>query len=131
MIDHEFGPPYEHSELDLCGKWDSADSATIGFLVARDENRPDKLIGHCRRSSELILRFNKIFFSTTTELRRICIPATAETDSHIQPSELYLEEPTDGVMLIQASGLFTEAEEPMEECLAITADIYGDLMFER
>ncbi|HVX48005.1 MAG TPA: hypothetical protein VHA05_01470 [Candidatus Saccharimonadales bacterium] len=128
MIDYEFGPPYEHSELDLSGIWNSTDSAVISFLVFREA-----LSDHAVRSGQLIRRVEKVFVSASAELKTVFeLPVAKEGHStHIQPSELYLEEPTEGVMVIEASGLRPEAEDPIGWCLAAAADLYGDAIPER
>ncbi len=133
MIDHEFGPPYEHSELDLCGKWDSLDSITIGFLLARDDSAPGRSTNYLRRSSALTKRINEVFFSVSVELKTVFELPTAKEGQNplILPSEFYLEEPTEGIMIVQAGGLQEEVEDPMERCLARAAEVYGDLMYQR
>lgn len=133
MIDYEFGPPYEHSELDLVGKWDSTDSITIGFIVAKSEHNSEKPINYSKRSSLLMKRIEEVFLSVSVELVTVFEHPTANDYENpaAEPSELYLEEPTAGIMLIEAERLKPDTDEAMEQCLAAAAEIYGDLMLER
>lgn len=123
----------DHPRLDICGTWQTEDgSIRLWFPVVELSDDQRKALLDRHRSADMVRRANRFVDEACVKLVEVPEPTATDDDLPIiQPEEVYLDEPTGGVMLIEARHNRPCGERALEICAEIAVDVYSEFMLEK